>query len=97
MPTKVRPLNDKVLVERAKADEKTKGGIILPDASKEKPKEGKIVSVGQGRISEDGTRVAFQVKAGDRILFKSYAGTEVKLDGKEYILMSEEDILAVIE
>lgn len=97
MPTKVRPLNDKVLVERAKADEKTKGGIILPDASKEKPKEGKIVAVGQGRIAEDGTRVSFQVKAGDRVLFKSYSGTDVKLDGKDYILMSEEDILAVIE
>lgn len=97
MPTKVRPLNDKVLIERAKADEKTKGGIILPDASKEKPKEGKIVAVGQGRLSDQGERIPFQVKAGDRVLFKSYAGTDVKLDGKEYILMSEEEILAVIE
>ncbi|MBE7492369.1 MAG: co-chaperone GroES [Planctomycetes bacterium] len=97
MPTKVRPLNDKVLIERAKADEKTKGGIILPDASKEKPKEGKIVAVGQGRLSDTGERIPFQVKAGDRVLFKSYAGTDVKLDGKEYILMSEEEILAVIE
>ena len=97
MATKVRPLNDKVLIERAKADEKTKGGIILPDASKEKPKEGKIVAVGQGRLSDQGERIPFQVKAGDKVLFKSYAGTDVKLDGKEYILMSEDDILAVIE
>jgi chaperonin GroES len=97
MATKVRPLNDKVLIERAKAEDKTKGGIILPDASKEKPKEGKIVAVGQGRLSDSGERINFQVKAGDRVLFKSYAGTDVKLDGKEYILMSEEEILAVIE
>lgn len=97
MATKVKPLNDKVLIERAKADEKTKGGIILPDSSKEKPKEGRIVAVGQGRLNDSGERIAFQVKAGDRVLFKSYAGTDVKLDGKEYILMSEEEILAVIE
>ena len=97
MATKVRPLNDKVLIERAKAEDKTKGGIILPEASKEKPKEGKIVAVGQGRLSESGEKIAFQVKAGDRVLFKSYAGTDVKLDGKDYILMSEEEILAVIE
>lgn len=97
MATKVRPLNDKVLIERAKADEKTKGGIILPEASKEKPKEGRIVAVGQGRLSDQGERIPFQVKAGDRVLFKSYAGTDVKLDGKEYILMSEEEILAVVE
>lgn len=97
MATKVKPLNDKVLIERAKAEEKTKGGIILPDASKEKPKEGKIVAIGQGRLSDNGDRVAFQVKVNDRVLFKSYSGTDVKIDGKEYILMSEEDILAVIE
>jgi chaperonin GroES len=97
MATKVRPLNDKVLIERAKAEEKTKGGIILPDSSKEKPKEGKIVSVGTGRIAENGERLSFQVKANDRVLFKSYAGTDVKIDGKEYILMSEEDILAIVE
>ncbi len=97
MATKVRPLNDKVLIERAKAEDKTKGGIILPDSSKEKPKEGKIVAVGQGRIAENGERIGFQVKAGDRVLFKSYAGTDVKIDGKDYILMSEEEVLAVIE
>ena len=92
-----KPLHDRVTVRRVASDEKTKGGIILPDASKEKPKEGKIVAVGQGRLSDQGERIPFQVKAGDRVLFKSYAGTDVKLDGKEYILMSEEDILAVIE
>ena len=89
MATKVRPLNDKVLIERAKADEKTKGGIILPDASKEKPKEGKIVAVGQGRLSDQGERIPFQVKAGDKVLFKSYAGTDVKLDGKYLIEKSD--------
>ncbi len=97
MATKVRPLNDKLLIERAKAEEKTKGGIILPDSSKEKPKEGVVVAVGTGRIAENGERLAFQVKAKDRVLFKSYAGTDVKIDGKEYILMSEEDILAIVE
>lgn len=97
MATNVRPLNDKVLIERAKAEEKTKGGIILPDSSKEKPKEGKIVAVGQGRITEQGERLPFQVKKGDRVLFKSYAGTDVKIDGKDYIMMSEEEILAVVE
>ncbi|MCA8912381.1 MAG: co-chaperone GroES [Planctomycetes bacterium] len=97
MATNVRPLNDKVLIERAKAEDKTKGGIILPDSSKEKPKEGVIVAVGQGRITDQGERVAFQVKKGDRVLFKSYAGTDVKIDGKDYILMSEEEILAVVE
>jgi chaperonin GroES len=97
MATNVRPLNDKVLIERSKAEDKTKGGIILPEGSKEKPKEGKIVAVGQGRLSDKGERLPFQVKKGDRVLFKSYAGTDVKLDGKDYILMSEEEILAVIE
>lgn len=97
MATNVRPLNDKVLIERGKAEDKTKGGIILPEGSKEKPKEGKIVAVGQGRMSDKGERLPFQVKKGDRVLFKSYAGTDVKLDGKDYILMSEEEILAVIE
>ena len=97
MATNVRPLNDKVLIERAKAEDKTKGGIILPDSSKEKPKEGKIVAVGQGRINDQGGRQPFQVKKGDKVLFKSYAGTDVKIDGKDYILMSEEEILAVVE
>lgn len=97
MATNIRPLNDKVLIERAKAEDKTKGGIILPDSSKEKPKEGKVVAVGQGRINDKGERLPFQVKKNDRVLFKSYAGTDVKIDGKDYILMSEEEILAVVE
>lgn len=96
MATKVRPLNNKVLIERAEADSKTKGGIILPDSSKEKPKEGKIIAVGQGRLTDDGERLEFQVKKGDRVIFKSYAGTDVKIDGKDYMLMGEEEILAVI-
>lgn len=97
MATNIRPLNDKVLIERATADSKSKGGIILPDSSQEKPKKGKIVAVGQGKLSEQGERLPFQVKKGDQVLFKSYAGTDVKIDGNEYILMSEEEILAVIE
>lgn len=95
--SKVRPLYDKVLIERSKADDKSKGGIILPDSSKEKPKEGTVVALGDGRVDDSGNRVAFTIKKGDRVLFKSYAGTDVKIDGKEFILMSEEDILAVIE
>lgn len=94
---KVRPLNDKVLIERAKVGDTSKGGIILPDSSKEKPKEGKIIAVGDGKVSDTGERIAFQVKKGDRVLFKSYSGTDVKVEGKEYILMSEDDILAIVE
>ncbi len=92
----IRPLNDKVLIERAKADDKTKGGIILPEGAKEKPKQGKVIAVGDGRISDKGERIPFQLKKGDTVLFKSYSGTDVKFDGKEYILMSEEDILAIV-
>lgn len=94
---KVKPIGDKVMVKRLEAEEKTKGGIVLPDSAKEKPKEGKIIGLGDGRSLKDGSRVAFGVKKGDRVLFTSYAGTEVKVDGEEYLLMSEEDILAVIE
>jgi chaperonin GroES len=94
---KIRPLGDKILVERIEAEEKTKGGIILPDTAKEKPKEGRVVAVGEGRLLENGERVPFQVKVNDRIIFASYAGTEVKIDEKEYLIMSEEDVLAVIE
>jgi len=94
---KVKPLGDKILVKRIEAEEKTKGGILLPDTAKEKPKEGKIVEVGSGKLLDDGSRAAFQVKKGDRVLFSSYAGTEVKIDGEEYLIMSEEDILAVID
>jgi chaperonin GroES len=94
---KIRPLSDKVLVERVEAEAKTVGGIVLPDTAKEKPQRGKIVSVGQGKLLEDGTRREVQVKKGDLVLFTSYAGTEIKIDGKEYLIMDESDIMAVIE
>jgi len=94
---KIRPLSDKVLVERVEAEAKTAGGIVLPDTAKEKPQRGKIVAVGEGKLLEDGTRKAVQVKKGDLVLFTSYAGTEIKVDGKEYLIMDETDIMAVIE
>lgn len=94
---RVKPIGDKILVERVESEEKTKGGIILPDTAKEKPKEGKVIAVGEGRMLENGEKVPFQVKVGDRIVFSSYAGTEIKIDEKEYLIMSEEDVLAIIE
>ena len=94
---KIRPLADKVLVQRLEAESKTAGGIVLPDTAKEKPQRGKIVSVGQGKMLDDGTVRKPQVKKGDSVLFTSYAGTEVKIAGKEYLIMSESDIMAVIE
>ena len=93
----IQPLGDKIVVKRLEAAEITKGGIVLPDSAKEKPKEGKVVAVGPGKICDDGKRGALQLKKGDRVLFSSYAGTEVKLDGKELLIMSEDDILAVID
>jgi chaperonin GroES len=94
---KIRPLGDKVLVERVEAESKTAGGIVLPDTAKEKPQRGKVVSVGEGRMLENGTRKEVQVKKGDTVLFTSYAGTEIKVEGKEYLIMDESDIMAVIE
>jgi chaperonin GroES len=94
---KIRPLSDKVLVERVEAEAKTAGGIVLPDTAKEKPQRGRIVAVGEGKLLEDGTRRAVQVKKGDLVLFTSYAGTEIKVEGKEYLIMDESDIMAVIE
>jgi len=94
---KIRPLADKVLVERIEAESKTAGGIVLPDTAKEKPQRGKIVAVGEGKVLDDGTRRAMQLKKGDLVLFTSYAGTEIKVDGKEYLIMDESDIMAVIE
>ncbi len=94
---KIRPLGDKVLVERVEAEAKTAGGIVLPDTAKEKPQRGKVVSVGEGKMLENGTRKDMQVKKGDTVLFTSYAGTEIKVDGKEYLIMDESDIMAVIE
>jgi chaperonin GroES len=94
---KIRPLSDKVLVERVEAEAKTAGGIVLPDTAKEKPQKGKIIAVGEGKRLEDGTRQPVQVKKGDLVLFTSYAGTEIKIEGKEYLIMDESDIMAVIE
>ena len=93
---KIRPLADKVLVQRVEAESVTAGGIVLPDTAKEKPQRGKIISIGDGKILDDGSRSKFQVKKGDSVLFTSYAGTDIKLDGKEYLIMSESDIMAVI-
>ncbi|MHC4262211.1 MAG: co-chaperone GroES [Planctomycetota bacterium] len=92
----IRPLGDRVLLQRLEAEDKTAGGILLPESAKEKPKEGKIVAVGDGRMLDNGERSSFSVKAGDRVLFSSYAGTEVKVDGDEFLIMREEDILGVI-
>jgi chaperonin GroES len=94
---KIRPLADKVIVERIEAETKTTGGIVLPDSAKEKPQRGKIISVGVGKLLDDGSKSVMQVKKGDEVLFTSYAGSEVKLDGKEYLIMEESDIMAVIE
>lgn len=91
------PLHDRVIVKRLDAEARTAGGIILPDSAKEKPKQGTVISVGPGKRDKDGKRVEPQVKAKDRVLFTSYAGTEVKIDGEEYLIMSEEEILAVIK
>ncbi len=94
--SKIRPLGDKVLVRRVEAESKTAGGIVLPDAAKEKPKRGKIIAVGQGKLLDDGKLAKLQVKKGDEVLFSSYAGTEITVDGKEMMIMSEDDILAII-
>jgi chaperonin GroES len=94
---KLRPLQDRLLVQRVEEETKTKGGIIIPDTAKEKPAEGKVVAVGNGKLGDDGKRVALEVKKGDRILFGKYAGTEVKIEGDEYLIMREDDILGVIE
>ena len=94
---KIRPLNDRVLVTRVEEEQKTAGGIIIPDTAKEKPQEGKIVATGPGKIGEDGKRMPLNVKKGDKILFSKYAGTEIKIDGVEQIFMKEDDILGVLE
>ena len=94
---KIRPLHDRILVEREEEKTVKKGGIIIPDTAKEKPLEGKIIAVGNGKVNEDGKKVALDVKAHDRILFGKYSGSEVKLDGQDYLIMKEEDVLAIIE
>jgi len=96
-PMKIRPLQDRVLVKRVKEDEKTKGGIIIPDTAKEKPVEGEVVAVGNGKVSDDGKLRPLDIKTGDRVLFGKYSGTEIKLDGVEHLILREEDIVGVIE
>jgi chaperonin GroES len=93
----LRPLNDRVVVKRMEEETKTAGGIIIPDTAKEKPIQGEVLAVGNGKVMEDGTRKALDIKKGDRVLFGKYAGTEITLDGKEVLIMREDDILAVVE
>ncbi|MDL2266434.1 co-chaperone GroES [Desulfovibrio sp. OttesenSCG-928-G15] len=94
---KLRPLNDRVLVKRLEGEEKTAGGLYIPDTAKEKPSKGEVVAAGPGKVADDGKTVAMTVKAGDTVLFNKYAGTEIKLDGVEHLVMREDDILAIIE
>jgi len=97
MALKVRPLHDRVIVKRIEEEEKTKGGIIIPDTAKEKPQEGRVVAVGKGKLNEDGKVIPLDVKVNDRILFGKYSGSEINIDGEEHLIMREEDILGVIE
>ena len=93
----LRPLNDKIVVQRVEAEEKTSGGIVLPDTAKEKPKEGVVVALGTGKLLDNGERAKFQLSAKDRVLFGAYAGQEIKVNGEEYLIMNEDDVLAVVE
>ncbi len=97
MAVKIRPLHDRVIVKRIEEEEKTKGGIIIPDTAKEKPQEGRVIAVGAGKRGEDGKLVPMDVKEGDKILFGKYSGAEIKLNGEEHLIMREEDILGIIE
>ena len=94
---KIRPLQDRVIVQRIEGEEKTKGGLIIPDTAKEKPQEGKIIAVGKGKLNEDGKVIPLDVKVNDRVLFGKYSGTEINIDGEEHLIMREEDILGIIE
>jgi chaperonin GroES len=94
---KLRPLQDRILVQRVKEEEKTKGGIIIPDTAKEKPVEGRVIAVGIGKLSEKGNRIALEVQKGDRILFGKYSGNEIKIEGEEYLIMREDDVLGIID
>ncbi len=93
---KIVPLNDKIIVKRMEAEEKSKGGIVLPDSAKEKPRQGKVLSLGDGKLLANGSRQSFMVKEGDKVLFTSWAGNEVKIDGDDYLIMTEDDLLAVV-
>jgi chaperonin GroES len=94
---KVRPLHDRVIVKRVEEEEKTKGGIIIPDTAKEKPIEGKVIAVGKGKVLDNGQQVPLEVKKGDRVLFAKYAGTDIKIDGEEHLIMREDDIIAIVD
>lgn len=94
---KIKPMGDKILIKRLEAEEKTKGGIVLPETAKEKPKEGKVIALGEGKLLDNGKRAPFTVKENDRIIFSSYAGTEIKIDGEQYLILSEEEILAIVD
>ncbi|MFO7497494.1 MAG: co-chaperone GroES [Desulfobacterales bacterium] len=94
---KLRPLQDRIIVQRVEEESKTKGGIIIPDSAKEKPAEGIVISVGKGKVADDGKLIPMEVKTGDRILFGKYSGTEVKVEGEEYLIMREDDVLGIIE
>ncbi|MHB1398154.1 MAG: co-chaperone GroES [Trichloromonadaceae bacterium] len=93
----IRPLHDRIIVERIEEETKTAGGLIIPDSAKEKPQQGKVIAAGKGKVTEDGKLLGMDVKVGDRILFGKYAGTEIKLEGKEYLMMREDDVLGVVE
>ncbi|MBK9314268.1 MAG: co-chaperone GroES [Acidobacteria bacterium] len=97
MATTIRPLNDRIIVRRTEDQEQMRGGLYIPDTAKEKPQEGEVIAVGNGRLLDNGTRIAMDVKAGDRVLFGKYAGTEIKLDGEEYLILREDDVLGVVE
>jgi chaperonin GroES len=97
MSTKIRPLYDRIIVKRREEGEQVRGGIIIPDTAKEKPQEGDVIAVGGGKVREDGTRIPLDVKAGDRVLFGKYSGSEIKVDGEEFLIMREDEILGVIE
>ena len=97
MHMKIRPLHDRILVERLEEKEVKKGGIIIPDTAKEKPQEGKVIAVGNGKVTDEGKKILLDVKAGDKILFGKYSGSEVKIDDKEYLIMREDDVLAILE
>jgi chaperonin GroES len=94
---KVRPLHDRIMVERLEEQEVRRGGIIIPDTAKEKPQEGKVIAVGTGKVGDDGKKIPLDVKAGNKILFGKYSGSEVKIDDKEYLILREEDVLAILE
>jgi chaperonin GroES len=96
MTTNIRPLHDRILVERLTNEEKTKGGIIIPDSAKEKPQEGKVIAIGTGKVLDNGQTLKLEVKTGDRVLFSKYSGSEIKIDGTEFTIMREDDILGII-